>query len=180
MKDRKFLVVTACVVILAAVGSHWLVLQQVPKLAMSAVTDRIVSSPGGGYNILRPAPPVTPAARRVVRPSPDLIYSICVYDVSVGPVVMQMAPGPGYHSLSLYDADTNNFYAVNDREAGENPFQIVLSNKPNDKLVDGTDIQVVTPTETGVALIRRQATPEAMLEASLDARKGDTCRPVKD
>lgn len=53
---------------------------------------------------------VTQQSRNVVRPSPDLAYASCVYDLSDGPLLVSAAPSPdgGYVSISVFDARTDN------------------------------------------------------------------------
>jgi len=70
-------------------------------------------------NTILHAPRPTSRSRGVVRPSPDMLYSICVYDLSAagGAVRVSTHDMPEtYWSVSLFDVDTNNFYALNDRQ----------------------------------------------------------------
>ncbi|MFM7141423.1 MAG: DUF1254 domain-containing protein, partial [Alphaproteobacteria bacterium] len=42
-----------------------------------------------GWNVALAAPPTTSDSRTIVRPSPDLLYVACVYDLSKGPVLVR-------------------------------------------------------------------------------------------
>lgn len=177
------LILSVAVFITSAAAAHYLVLDQIPKRAIGTVMDRIAGPEGAGLNTLRAGAPVKPESRRVVRPSPDLIYSICVYDVSEGPVELTMVPSVGYHSLSLYDARTNNFFVVNDRSLDGKTVRVTVSgtkkpaHAPGDLTV--ARFQVISPTHRGVALIRRLATPDDVLSNALEARKADDCQALK-
>jgi uncharacterized membrane protein len=115
--------------------------------------------------------------RGIVRPSPDLAYSACVFDLSKGPVRFTVAAWRDYASLSLYGENTDNFYRINDRDAKGAPFDVVLI-KPGlvrDAVKVENAIVVESPSTRGIALVRRLApTPEAFAEADA-ARRNDVC-----
>ena len=57
-------------------------------------------------------------ARAIVRPSPDLLYAGCAFDLADGPLRIQATvPRDTYWSLSMFAANTDNFFVVNDRAA---------------------------------------------------------------
>ena len=60
-------------------------------------------------------PPMTDASqRRVVMPSPDLLYATCAFDVRQRPLRIQADPKlPGYWSIALYAANSDNFFVLN-------------------------------------------------------------------
>jgi uncharacterized membrane protein len=87
------------------------------------------------------------------RSSPDLIYSVCPYDLSEGPLHIT-APIPGtYMSVSCFALNTDNFYVKNDRQV-EDWFDFVLigPSMPEPE-APGSDI-VRSPTRTGGILFR--------------------------
>ena len=56
--------------------------------------------------------------RRIVMPSPDLLYATCALDLSKGPVrITTEVAHPRYWSVALYGANSDNFFVVNDRSA---------------------------------------------------------------
>ncbi|MCX7226176.1 MAG: DUF1254 domain-containing protein [Burkholderiales bacterium] len=86
---------------------HLLVVWATPRLIM----NRLMSGPAAqAMNMRNQAafpPAVDATARRVVMPSPDLLYSVCVFDVSAGPVRVRANPGlPSYWSIALYAANS--------------------------------------------------------------------------
>jgi hypothetical protein len=63
----------------------------------------------------------------IVRPSPDLAYSTCVFDLSVGPVLIDVPPVPDrYWSVSIFDARTDVAAVRSDRDTGAKPARLAL------------------------------------------------------
>jgi uncharacterized membrane protein len=103
----------------------------------------------------------------VRRGSPDLIYSVCAYDLSQGPLHIA-APVPGtYTSVSCYALNTDNFYVRNDRQVASSfDFVLVGPGAPKPE-APGSDI-VRSPTTTGGILFRYfvgDGTHEAEIES---------------
>lgn len=89
------------------------------------------------------APQMRPETQSVVRPSPDLAYSVCRFDLALAPdgLRVRMAAYEGYSSLSFFDANTNNFLTL--RGEGE-AREVVLTREDS-------------PSDRGIILIRRLA-----------------------
>jgi len=124
-------------------------------------------------------PKSTPQTQNVVRPSPDLSYSVCLFDFdeNPGPLDIRAAAWRDMGSLSFYDADTNNFarYRIDeDAKSGS-----VIMYPPDTSMVEHSGAHSVTaPTKRGIILIRRLA---PTLEAHRDVREisgGDSCGPL--
>lgn len=145
-----------------------------PSLIMGVAMDRIEA--GAGANAWSHSPPVTPQAQPVIRSSPDLAYSACLFDLALGPVRLKFTPGTDYSSLSLYAANTDNFYAVNDSKIGPEGIEIALIRR-GARPPEGAKVVVEAPSRRGLALERRLApTPEAF--AAADAlRRTSICAP---
>lgn len=71
----------------------------------------------GAVNIALPAQRADASARTVVRPSPDLLYTACVFDLSHGPLLIEAPVPESYLSVSGFAADSSNFFARNDHSA---------------------------------------------------------------
>ena len=103
-------------------------------------------------------PPMTDhTQRRVVMPSPDLLYAICSYDLATRPLRLRADPKlPTYWSIALYAANSDNFFVLNDRQAGGQPVDLLLVGPggatPPD-LAKGTRV-VATPSARGLVLMR--------------------------
>ena len=86
-----------------------------------------LSDDGRRINTFQFADRTTSASRAIVKPSPDLAYASCVYDLSDGPIVVEVPPteGGGYVSVSVFAANTDNF-AVVDSLANPRGIRFVL------------------------------------------------------
>ena len=165
---------------LVAVVVHGATVMLLPRFIMYRTMDGIAKQ-AAGINIILHAPRADWHARGVVRPSPDLLYSICVYDLDAagGAVRISTHDMPEtYWSVSVFDADTNNFYALNDRQArtGATDFVLTASGKPAG---DGRLPAVAAPTGRGIVLFRTLVNDEAHLAGIDAARHNATCQPYK-
>ncbi|MCG8491192.1 MAG: DUF1254 domain-containing protein [Sneathiellales bacterium] len=126
-----------------------------PYVIMEIANKRLFAEQG--VNSIIHAPRVTHASRAVVRPSPDLVYSICGFDLSEGPLEVTVPQTNGnYWSASAYASNTDNFWVLNDQSLKKEETKIYL----------GTAIQlaslelnqdeesVISPSNTGVILFR--------------------------
>lgn len=102
------------------------------------------------------ARPPTAKDRAIVRPSPDLHYSILCYDVDRGPLLIRATiPEGQYWSISGYSASTDNFFVINDLQARSNPVEVVLVPKGMKYLnATGRAHLVTAPSRRGIVLIR--------------------------
>lgn len=73
-------------------------------------------------------PPMTDAGqRRIVMPSPDLLYATCSIDVGERPLRIRADPKtPNYWSIALYASNSDNHFVLNDRQAGGVPVDLVV------------------------------------------------------
>jgi len=158
--------------IVLAVVSHFAFIHFVPRALMFVAIDRL-SGAGARYNAWTFADRVTPLSRTIVRPSPDFAYSACAYDLSRGPVTITATPWSAYWSLSLYAANSDNFFVVDDREArqGGNITLIRRGRTPPD---DARQV-VESPTTRGIALIRRLAPDLESYNAASRVAEADVC-----
>ena len=169
---RRTVIVAVVLALFAGVVAHAYTVRAYPGFKMKQAMQRI-SRGGKRVNAFVHADVVTPKSRGVVRPSPDLIYSVCIYDLSKGDVVIRMSPQDTYHSLSLYDDQTNNFYVKNGIEAGNRVLQIRLTRDAGEKRGPAV---VVSPSVKGLALIRRSAATPGQVAAAKQIREQDVCR----
>jgi uncharacterized membrane protein len=109
------------------------------------------------------------------------LYSICIYDLAAANGALRVSTRDmpdTYWSVSIFDADTNNFYALNDRQAGKGAADFLLlapdTAPPNDRLA-----VVKAPTNRGIVLFRTLIDHESRL-AEIDAgRRNADCSPYK-
>lgn len=118
---------------------------------MEAAIRRI--SAYGGMNVMRYGTLPTAQNQPIVRPSPDLAYSSCPYDLSHGPLLIKVTPAPGrYSSLSIFDARTDVVFVRNDLQAGGKPYEIIVA-RPDQAVPKGQEVVRVN-YDRGIALIR--------------------------
>jgi uncharacterized membrane protein len=135
-----------------AVAFHFASIVIYPRALMWYVEGKVTEKKG--MNVLAHRKRSSPDDRVVVAPCPDLIYSIGVFDVSQAPVRITAPFTGSYLSLSLYAANTDNFFVVNDRQVEGNQLDVVLLG-PNAPDPGITGAQVVrAPTRTGIMLLR--------------------------
>lgn len=112
-------------VLAVAAATHALVLWALPRLVM----HRAMATVGGAAPPAPVHPPPTEhTQRRIVMPSPDLLYGVCVWNLTDRPLRIRAdLRGPGYASLALYAANSDNFLVINDRQAGGVPLDLWLT-----------------------------------------------------
>lgn len=166
---------------LLALIAHWASIHLVPyavmwRLAANAPAES--RQPGAVY-----LPPMTDhTQRRVVMPSPDLLYATCAFDVSERPLRIRADPKvPHYWSIALYAANSDNFFVVNDQQAGGRAVDLVLFGPTSGDApapYDGARV-VRSPTRRGLLLMRVLVTDYARERAVVEAaRRTLRCEPV--
>ncbi len=160
----------------SAVVGHVGLVVAVPHALMSVAMTRI-SGEDGTVNQFSFGPRTTKDSRGVVRPSPDLAYASCVYDLRNGPLLVTAAPSPnqGYASLSVFAANTDNIAALDTRQYPQG-IRFVLA-RQGQPVPAGMQV-VESPSDKGIILDRRLA-PTAELFTQVDqARRADSCAPL--
>jgi uncharacterized membrane protein len=122
------------------------------------------------------ARPPTARDRVIVRPSPDLHYSILRYDINRCPLRLTAIIPPGqYWSVSGYAMNTDNFFVINDLQAKSNPIQVVLVPKGAKYInASGKAHLVTAPTREGIVLVRTVIPSKADLPRLREIQKQST------
>lgn len=176
--------VVAVVVHLAAVWAAPTVIMRMVGKKMSALAASQATSAGGtaSKSTALHAPPVTAQSRSIVMPSPEMLYSVCTFDLKNGPLHITANPALStYWSIALYGANSDNFFVQNDRQANGKPVDLLLvSRGSSQKNLDPVKPKVViAPTDTGVLLMRvltgNYEAEKAVLEP---ARRSLQCAPL--
>jgi len=134
----------------------------------------------GGVNTMMFGKRPTSDSRGVVRPSPDLLYASCVYDLDAagGLVRVHAQDMPDtYWSVSLFDADTNNFYVLNDRQAKNGTVDFVIAGEHADRVPPGAVVRA--PTRKGLILFRVLIDDENHFAAIDKARRHAGCEAYR-
>lgn len=159
---------------IVALVSYQLALAAAPRLLMSAAIKRVGQA---GMNRMTHGPLATDRARAIVRPSPDLAYSSCPFDLSGGPVAIRVAPSPSvYWSLSVFDSRTNAAFVRNNGETGGQGIDVVLA-RPGQATPAGREV-VRVEGDRGIALVRILVQDQAQFAAVDAARRQSACAPL--
>jgi uncharacterized membrane protein len=157
----------------AALLAHLAALFFVPRAVFTSVVGRPFEGQGTNQLGHRELPKPGMGAWG---PSPDLLYSKCVYDVSAGPVRITTPVPETYWSMSVYAANTDLVAVVNDRELPERRLDAVLA-LAGQPTPEGVRV-IRVPMARGAAFFRTLVTDPAR-EAPLDAlRREGRCGPV--
>lgn len=103
-------------------------------------------------------PPTDHTQRRIVMPSPDLLYATCALDLSKGPMhITAEVAHPRYWSVALYGANSDNFFVVNDRSAAAQRLDLWVvppgADRTTMKAEDGSTV-VEAPSRKVLLLMR--------------------------
>lgn len=131
------------VMVAVAAVTHLAALWLLPRVIMDGAMRRLQGP-------VPPAPVFSPPTdhrqRAIVMPSPDLAYAVCVWDVSRTALRIRAEPRTKrYWSLALYAAHSDNFFVLNDREAGHGPVELLLV---------GPEAPAIHPLPPGARLVR--------------------------
>ena len=144
----------------------------IPKVVMTKAMEGLAER-GAGVNTMTLREPADPYRQFVVRPSPDLLYSTCVYDLQDAPLRVNVGPTDGYLSVSFFDNITNNFETLSGDTINSAQSEIVLISKSQEAPVGART--VTSPSNKGLVLVRRQISGKDSLAAMLAAQSDDAC-----
>ena len=162
---------TLLVAMLVHLGS----LYAIPRMVMRRVMRRM-----GPPNTIRYGGRPT-AGRGVARPSPDMLYASCSFDLSTGPLLVTAhVPHSTYWSVSAFDSATNNFFVRNDRQVTGDSLQVVLmrhGQRPP-ALASPEHAIVFAPSRRGVVLFRTVIDENKNLPALTALLHQDRCETI--
>lgn len=176
----RWLLPLGTVVVLVHLLTVWLA----PRLIMQIVLHGPAAQKMNMRNQAAFPPPISAASRDVVLPSPDMLYAMCAFDASSGPIRIAANPSlKSYWSIALYSASSDNFFVINDRRAGNSPVNLWLvpeggdTSRPSVPVPVGAQT-VKTPGTEGLVLMRvlteNYAQQKEIVEA---ARRTLRCAP---
>ena len=161
--------------IVAGLLAYQTTLVATPRVLMAAALRRVEQA--GGVNALRHPPMPTAQSRTIVRPSPDLAYSSCLFDLSDGPVLVDVRPVPApYWSLSVFDSRTDTAFVRNNRDTDGGPIRIVIATR-GQPTPPGIEM-IRVEGERGIALIRILVGARENYSAIDRARRDSRCGRV--
>ncbi|MGA0735171.1 MAG: DUF1254 domain-containing protein [Steroidobacteraceae bacterium] len=108
---------------LIAMALHIIAVLLIPRLVMTRVIDTVA---GEGLRPFLP-PPIDHTHRRVVMPSPDLLYAVCAYDLADGPLRITLKGSYArYWSIALYNSRSDNFLTMSSDDVGNNGVDLTI------------------------------------------------------
>jgi uncharacterized membrane protein len=136
-----------------AATAHLVTIVLTPRVLMGVAMHRLGNA---GVNRIVHAPRADETQRVVVMPSPDFLYSYCVYDLAQGALHLSArVPSGSYWSVSLYDAKTDNFFAADDRTPEHGELDLLLVPASAELPDDATGTRLVrSPSRRGIVLFR--------------------------
>jgi uncharacterized membrane protein len=174
MKTLRWLLVTLAI----ATATHFALLYFGPAYIMSIAMGRMTTQ-AGGVNKIYFAPRPNAQNNRIVRSSPDLLYSVCVYDVSAKPLSIRADVPPGtYWSASFYDMNTNNYRVINDGQATAGSIVVILTKAGSTTPSPAGAEAIVSPTDRGIILFRTLVAEDARFAEIDAARRQAKCAPL--
>jgi uncharacterized membrane protein len=166
--------------LLLAAACHAATLWIVPSGVVALFTMRSAARFGINHASVQPLP--TDQSRSVVRPSPDLLYAVCLYDVTDHPLLLESDLPDDYWSLSVFADNSDNAFAVNDRQAATRHPRYLLARaaKPAGLPPELADLPVIqAPSGTGVVLFRYLVLDHGAMEQAAAAQRSARCTPVE-
>lgn len=163
---------------LIAAGTHLLTVSLAPIVIMQRAMSMI--SGGDRINVALPAPRADAKNQRVVRSSPELLYTVCVFDVSESALHVSGPAQDTYVSLSGFATNTDNFFVINERQLdGGKPFNVVIRRPGSESGQLPPDAQVIyAPTDRGILLFRSLLPTEDALDTIYQYQAEQKCKPV--
>ena len=160
----------------AWVGQYLLALV-IPNLVME-----ILYQLGGAerdYNTLFVSPRPDATMRQVVRPSPDLLYASCIFNLEQGPLLIEAPVPERYWSMQFYQMNTDNFAGITNQH--DESYRVgtvvkVLLIGPDKISADYSGEVIQSPTQRGIMLLRASGIgDDANARAALEK---SSCSPV--
>ncbi|MBN1613405.1 MAG: DUF1254 domain-containing protein [Deltaproteobacteria bacterium] len=176
---KKWLKWTILVLAVAALF-HLATVAFLPRAIMAHVSKKALQLKNASVNRAIHQPPVSADEKTVVMPCPDLLYTLCVYDVGRGPLrIRTPSPGDTYFSIALYASNTDNFFVVNDRMLPKGGKEIILVGKGTPQPPSGNYALVEAPTTKGILLCRILITDEKRLDDARNIQRQITIAPFR-
>jgi uncharacterized membrane protein len=148
--------------LLVAAAAHALTVWALPRLIMAQVF-RVTTAEGSANagGVLRP-PPADHTARRIVMPSPDLLYATCSLEIRERPAQLSAnIDYPHYWSVALYGQNSDNFMVRNDRQQGTRALRwLIVAADAKYPVAAARDVEIIKAPGSRVLVLLRLLLPE--------------------
>jgi uncharacterized membrane protein len=158
-----------------AVLIHAAVILTLPYVVMGVAMGMDTVGGAAPVNEEFHAPRVDASLRDSPKPSPDLLYTICNFDVSERPLRVTAELPEFYWSFSLYARNADNVFVVNDREVeGSNYEAYVVGPSTQERPPDGANV-ISSPSDRGLALFRTLIPGEDYFQEAKEVQRQSGC-----
>ena len=173
----------ALVAVIAAL-THFVVLLMIPAFAERDAFARVAALAAPFKTVALPA--ATPTERAFPFSDPAVAASVCVYDLSGGPVRARVPLGrAGFASLSFHSRRGVAFYALTDRAANKGRMEALIATPEqlraliarDDEDNPSDDLRIVSPTMQGFAMARVLTSSPDDATAAAQQAAAMTCAP---
>lgn len=164
--------------LVVAFATHGLLVLAFPRALMALALSRIEARAGTNHAYAAPRPDHT--FRAVVRPSPDLLYSVCVLDLAAagGAIDVEATLPATYGSIAVYDAATDVVDVLRDRDFTDGEVRVRIESAGTHPPAP-SGVRVVRLGSSRGLLLQRVLVPDDASAAAVDRiRRGLTCRPA--
>ncbi|BFM15797.1 hypothetical protein R50073_19800 [Maricurvus nonylphenolicus] len=163
-----------------AVPLHVMAVWAIPYGVMLIIQEKSISTDGAKINKVLYKDMITENDRIVIRPSPDVLYSGMVFDVSSEPLLISAKVIPNqYWMLNFHDIETSNFAIIDDREVKDGEFKLILASQTA-KFDNTEGIQVLrAPNNRGLMLNRLVIPDRSMAEEYKALQRSLIATPFK-
>ena len=144
------------------------------------VFDRETGANNKVNTVLLHTDTATSDTRGLKRPSSDVMYSVCAYDVKYKPLIITSSIPDSYWSISFYTKNTDNYVTLNDLDIENKYLKVYLVgiNSQPKKVSNG--MIVVSPSDTGYILIRMFVGNGENLQQLKDFQESLSCIEYND
>ena len=139
------------VLIVSFVLSFTATLSFTPHILMSVINlNGLIQGSHGNLSI---RPRAEAGKDKIVRMSPDLLYSVCTFNLNDGPYRISAPPIESYMSVAFFAQNSDNFFTINDTSA-PNGINILLADSDSDVQTEPGETLVTTGSSHGLVLFR--------------------------
>jgi len=132
---------------------HLATIYAIPRIVMARTLSRL-----GSLDEMHVGKRPDAGTRAIVRPSPDMLYAACPYDLARGALrVTAPVTHSSYWSIAGYDSATNNYFVEDDQAITSDSVEVFILRQgmpwpAADHAL--TRVILLAPADTGVVLIR--------------------------
>jgi len=139
----------------------------------------------GPVNQIFQIPNITPKSTTLAHASPDISYAFCRFDLTNQPIIITAKIPDSYWSISMYSEKSDNFYVINNVQAGQSELLLLLAKvdpdaDPSGEILDIPEntILISAPSSSGLVVLRAAIPDKSSAEAVRHFLKQSRCEPV--